>query len=54
MGLSAADPKYPIVQLECWEAKEAVAGVAKDRPVKLVGAVVMRVTLEADPVKEGP
>ena len=44
-GVKAQDPEYPVVQLERWQEKECVAGVAKDRPVKLISAVVLRVVL---------
>ena len=53
-GVKAQDPEYPVVQLERWQEKECVAGVAKDRPVKLIGAVVLRVVLGTAKARQGP
>ena len=52
MGLKSTDPDYPIVQLERWQRKESVAGVARDSPVRLVGAVVLRVRFASEPSKK--
>ena len=44
-GIKSRDERYPVLQLEKWAKKEQVAGVAKAKPVQLVGAVVLRVSL---------
>ena len=45
LGITSKDPQYPVLQLEKWPAKEKVSGVAKDTPVHLVGAVVLKIRL---------
>ena len=52
LGLKSTDPDYPIVQLERWQTKESVAGVARDSPVRLVGAVVLKVRFASEPSKD--
>eukprot|EP00969_Alexandrium_andersonii_P140296 6206575-Alexandrium_andersonii.AAC.1 len=42
-GLSASDPRYPIVQLERHSEAEAVAGIARGRAAQVIGAVALRV-----------
>ena len=44
-GIKPSDPTYPILQLERWPHPESVSGVAAGHPVRLLGAVVMRVEL---------
>eukprot|EP00969_Alexandrium_andersonii_P246095 10874886-Alexandrium_andersonii.AAC.1 len=41
-GLSAGDPRHPIVQLERHPEAEAIVGIAKGRVVQVLGAVVLR------------
>eukprot|EP00969_Alexandrium_andersonii_P304216 13447695-Alexandrium_andersonii.AAC.1 len=41
-GLSASDPRYPIVQLEQHGETEAIVGIARGRAVQVIGAVVLR------------
>jgi hypothetical protein len=44
-GLSPTDPTYPVLQMERWPEAEEVSGVAKEKPVQLLGAVVLQVRL---------
>jgi hypothetical protein len=56
-GITAKDPRFPVLQLEKWPSKEKVSGVAKDTPVHLVGAIVLKIRLGVagrQPVPEVP
>ena len=44
-GLSSTDPAFPVLQMERWPEAEEVSGVAKEKPVQLLGAVVLQVGL---------
>ncbi|CAK9019854.1 unnamed protein product [Durusdinium trenchii] len=44
-GIGPGNDKFPVAQLERWPQEEVVMGLANDAPIKLKGAVVMRVLL---------
>ncbi len=46
-GITAKDLRFSALQLEKWPKKEKVSGVAKDTPVYLVGAIMLKVRLGA-------
>ena len=53
-GIKADAPEFPIVQLERWDRKEEVTGVAAGAVVQVVGAVVLRVQLILVSKQPGP
>ena len=42
-GISMSNPKHPIRRLEKWTHTETLSGIAAGEPIKLIGAVVLRV-----------
>ncbi|CAK8990984.1 unnamed protein product, partial [Durusdinium trenchii] len=44
-GIGPDSEKFPVAQLERWPQEEVVMGLANDAPIKLKGAVVMRVQM---------
>ena len=44
-GIGPDHEKFPVAQLERWPQEEVVMGLANDAPIKLKGAVVMRVQM---------
>ncbi|CAK8994559.1 Pro-Pol polyprotein, partial [Durusdinium trenchii] len=44
-GIGPDSERFPVAQLERWPQEEVVMGLANDAPIKLKGAVVMRVQM---------
>ena len=53
-GIALNDKRHPIKQLERWEHREALRGVAGGANVKLVGAVVVAVKMIEIGRNDGP
>ena len=53
-GISLNDRRHPIARLEYWDKEEEVKGVAGDKAVPLLGAVVMKVTMKELGKDTGP
>ena len=53
-GIETTDPRYPVVQLEKPREPEKVAGIAKGKPVHLVGNVVLRVQMKPQDKNDEP
>ena len=43
-GISMSNPKHPVRRLEKWTHTQTLSGIAAGEPIKLIGAVVLRVT----------
>ena len=54
LGLRVGSPGCPILWLEDWEHEQRVRGIAAGASVRLLGAVVMRVTLKEKGKSTGP
>ena len=53
-GIKLGDKRHPILQLERWPAEECIRGVAGGKPVPLIGAVVIRLTMPEAGRNTGP